>query len=311
MSNSIDMKEVAENIYLIDNQLYSMPKWGAVYLIKEEITALVDPGPTTSVKAVLDGIEKIGVRVEDIDYIVVTHIHLDHSGGVGVLIRNMPKAQVLVHQRGSRHLADPAKLVASVIEAQGEKAKAVYGDVAPVEAQRIKQVYDGDAISLGAKQVLKFIDAPGHAPHELCVFESRNNGLFCGDAVGVYIADADLLFPATQPPNFDRELWLNTIDKLMSLEAARIYFPHFGVSEKVQEILKTAIGNLHAWDNIVNEALKENRFSDAAAELAAHAYNKLEPVKEMKRLYEYLVSFSMPTSIQGFMKYYQDKYRLN
>ena len=160
----VDIKEVAENIYLIDDQLYSNPEWGSVYLINEEKKALVDTGPATSVSVVLDGIKRAGVRSEDIDYIIVTHIHLDHAGGTGVIIKGMPHAQVLVHHKGARHLVNPAKLISSAIEVQGEETMVKHGEVVPIEAERVKLVYEGDVLKLSDEQVLRFIDAPGHAP---------------------------------------------------------------------------------------------------------------------------------------------------
>ncbi len=304
----VGINEVAENIYMIDNQLYSIPKWGSVYLISEEKKALIDSGPTTSVNAVLGGIKKIGVRPEDIDYIIVTHIHLEHAGGAGVLIRDIPQAQVVVHHRGAWHLVNPAKLISSATEAQGEETMLREGEVVPIEEHKVRPVHDGDEIRLSEGQILRFIDAPGHAPHELCIYESRNNGLFTGDAVGVYIAKGEILLPATQPPNFDLELCLNTLNKLMKLKATMIYFSHFGVSNKAQEILRLAVDNLQVWDDIVTQAVKENRFDSAAERLAAQAYAKLEPIKEMKSLYEHLTNFNIPLSVNGYIKYYQEKH---
>jgi glyoxylase-like metal-dependent hydrolase (beta-lactamase superfamily II) len=303
----VDITEVAQNIYMIDNQLYSMPKWGSTYLIKEERKALVDPGPSTSVSRVLEGISEIGVSLEDIDYIIVTHIHLDHAGGVGILIKDMPQAQVLVHHKGARHLVNPARLVSSVIASQGEEGMTKYGGVVPVEEHRVKAVNEGEVIWLSEGQVLRFIDAPGHAPHELGIYESRNQGLFVGDALGVYIPEDEILLPATQPPSFDLELWMDTVRRLSELQADKIYFSHFGVSNKVKQLLQLAINNLVVWDNIVTEAVKENRFDGVGAKLVAQACAKLEPVKKRGALYEYLVNSSMPTSAQGFVKYYQEK----
>ncbi|GAH08832.1 unnamed protein product, partial [marine sediment metagenome] len=174
----VEVSKVAENIYMIDDQLYSIPKYGSVYLINEEKKALIDSGPTTSANSVLNGIKAIGVRPEDIDYIIVTHIHLDHAGGVGVLLRYMPQAQVVVHYKGARHLVNPAKLISSMIADQGEEVMIRYGEVVPIESSRVQAIYDGDTIKLSDRQVLKFVDAPGHASHELCIYESRNNGIY-------------------------------------------------------------------------------------------------------------------------------------
>ncbi len=307
----VDIKEVAENIYLIDNQLYSIPEWGSVYLINEEKKALVDTGPTTSVNVVLDGIKRVGVSPEEIDYLIITHIHLDHAGGAGVLIQDMPRAQVAVHHKGARHLANPVKLVDGVRVAQGEEIMAKLGEVVPIEMKRLKPVSEGDVIKLGEKQVLRFIEAPGHASHELCIYESRNNGLFSGDAIGILVAENKVLVPVTPPPSFDLELYLATLKKLMTLEASALYFAHFGISNQVDENLKLAMDKLQAWANIVSKTLKEDGFDGAAAKLKAQLYLELEPVRKMASLYKYLTDGIITLNVAGYMQYYQDKYEAN
>ena len=304
----VDIKEVAENIYLIDNQLYSIPEWGSVYLINEEKKALVDTGPTTSVNVVLDGIKRVGVSPEEIDYLIITHIHLDHAGGAGVLIQDMPHAQVAVHHKGARHLANPVKLVDGVRVAQGEEIMAKLGEVVPIEMKRLRPVSEGDVIKLGEKQVLRFIEAPGHASHELCIYESRNNGLFSGDAIGISVAENKVLVPVTPPPSFDLELYLATLQKLMALEASALYFAHFGISNQVDENLKLAMDKLQAWANIVSKTLKEDGFDGAAAKLKAQLYLELEPVRKMASLYKYLTDGIIALNVAGYMQYYQDKY---
>jgi glyoxylase-like metal-dependent hydrolase (beta-lactamase superfamily II) len=307
----VDVREVAEKIYLIDNKLYSIPKWGSVYLINEEKKALVDPGPTTSANAVLEGIRKAGVRPEDIDYLIATHIHLDHAGGVGVLLRNMPRARVVVHHKGAKHLANPVKLVGSVIAAMGEEMMRKCGEVVPVEEERIKPVGEGDSIEMGDKQVLRFIEAPGHAPHELCIHESRNNGLFSGDAIGVSVADNEVLIPVTPPPSFDLEVYLDTLKRLTLLKASAIYYAHFGASHKVAEDLKLAMGKLQSWADIVVKARDEDGFDSAAKKLKARISQELEPVRKMNSLYKYLTGGIVALNVAGYIKYYQNKNEAN
>ena len=307
----VDIKEVAENIYLIDNQLYSIPEWGSVYLINEEKKALVDTGPTTSANVVLDGIKRVGVSPEEIDYLIITHIHLDHAGGAGVLIQDMPHAQVAVHHKGARHLADPVKLIDGVRVAQGEEIMAKLGEVVPIEMKRLRPVSEGDVIKLSEKQVLRFIEAPGHASHELCIYESRNNGLFSGDAIGILVAENKVLVPVTPPPSFDLELYLATLKKLMTLEASALYFAHFGISNQVDENLKLAMDKLQAWASIVSKTLKEDGFDGAAAKLKAQLYLELEPVRKMASLYKYLTDGIIALNVAGYMQYYQDKYEAN
>ncbi|MFC1987578.1 MBL fold metallo-hydrolase [Chloroflexota bacterium] len=310
----VDTKEVAENIYMIDNHLYSIPKFGSVYLINEERKALIDTGPTTSNSVVLDGIRHLGVRPEDINYIIVTHIHLDHAGGAGFLIRDMPNAQVIVHHRGAKHLVNPAKLVSSAMDAQAqvEDGQVVETEVAPIAEERVQPVYDGHVIELSEQQTLKIIDAPGHAQHELCIHESRNNGLFIGDTAGVFVSENEILVMVAPPPNFDADLSITTLKKLMKLRASRIYFAHFGMSREVQRNLQSAIDWLQDWDDIITEAAGKNRRDGAMEGLMSHACARLEPIRNKSPLiYDYLIKHDMPMSIDGYLKYYQDKHGIS
>lgn len=302
----VDVSEVAENIYLIDNQIYSVPRWGSTYLLCAEKKALIDPGPTSSANNVLEGIKSAGISPEDIDYLLVTHIHLDHAGGAGVLIKSMPRARLLVHHRGFKHMVNPEKLISSAIEVQGEEAMERNGEVVPIEAERVKPVYDGDTLRLGKRQLLKFIDAPGHAPHELCIYESRNNGVFTGDAAGIYVAENEISLPNTPPPGFNAELYINTIQKLMELKATKLYFAHFGVSSKVQELLRLNIDKLRVWDNMVSEAIKANNFNGVVPRMMAQGYAEIEPVKERESLYKQLAGI-VELGAAGYIKYRQEK----
>ncbi len=303
--------EVAENIYMIDDQLYSIAEFGSVYLIKEEKKALVDTGPSTSARVVLDGIRELGVMPEDIDYLIITHIHLDHGGGAGFLVKNMPKAQVVVHHRGAKHLINPSKLISSALAAQGQVGESLIKetDVLPVEADRVQPVYDGDVIELGRQQVLRIIEAPGHAPHELCIYEGRNNGIFTGDAAGICVGENKVLVMVNAPPSFDTDLSVDTIKKLMGLRVSQIYFAHFGMSNEVQQKLQVALDTLQAWDDIVAESVVENKLDGVAERLVAQACSTLEPIRqEWPTIYEYLAGHDMPMSADGYLKYYQDKH---
>ena len=306
----VDINEVAENIYLIDNQLYSIPKFGSTYFLNEEKKTLVDRGPTTSANVVLEGIRKVGFRPEDIAYIIVTHIHLDHAGGAGVLLKDMPQARVVVHYKGAQHLVNPVRLVNSAIEAQGKEVTAKYGEVLPIEGHRVQAVHEGETIRLGGKQVLKFMDTPGHASHELCIYETRNGGLFVGDAVGIYMVENGILLSIHPPPHFNLELCLNTLERLAKLAPTRLYYAHFGVSNEAQENLQLAREKLQVWDDIISEAIRENAFDDASRRLVAQAGAELEPIKgveSLKPLYEYLTKIHIPLCAAGHIKYYQEK----
>ncbi len=307
----VNTRKVAENIYLIDDHLYSIPEYGSVYLLDEDKKALIDTGPTSSVPFVLDDIRQLGFRPEDINYIIATHIHLDHAGGAGALISHMPNARVIVHHRGAKHLVDPSRLIRSSIAAQTQVEEGIARDteIIPITAERVQSAQDGDVIRLSARQTLKIIEAPGHAPHELCLQESRNNGLFTGDAAGVSVGDNKALVIVSSPAGFDADIAITTLKKLMTLQASRLYFAHFGATAEVQKNLRLAVDRLQAWNDIIAESVSNDRRDGVVEKLLAQAATTLESIKpEYPLIYDYLIKHNMPMSADGHLKYYQDKH---
>lgn len=306
-----NVTEVAENIYMIDDQLYSIPKFGSVYFLDEDKKALVDTGPATSSGVVLEGIKQIGHKPEDIDYLIITHIHLDHGGGAGTLLQSMPNARIVVHNRAVRHLINPKMLISSVLEAQGEDAMIKNGEVIPVDEHRITPAHDGDIIRLGDKQLLTLLDTPGHAPHELCIHESRNNGIFVGDAVANQVAGTDISLPVTPPPSFDLEQYIDSLNKLLKRNASKLYFAHFGVSDKVEEKIKQAINELKTRDEIIAKAAREHSIDRAVDMVINHACAVAQPIKnEMKAVYDYWAEVDIPMSAREHVRYYRKRQNL-
>lgn len=308
---TVDVSEVAENIYMVDAQLCSIAKLGSVYLLNEEKKALVDSGPSSSASVVLDGIRQVGVRPEDINYIIVSHIHLDHGGGAGVLLKHMPQAQVVVHHKGAKHLMAPAELLDSSIEALGAEIIAQQGEVVPIEPHRLKLVHGNDTIRLSEKQVLDFIDAPGHAPHELCIYERRNGGLFVGDALGLNLAGGRVLLQCHPPPSFNPPVCISTIERLKGLNATSVYFAHFGAANKVQETLQLAIDKLRSYHALMAKAVEDNTLDKAAEAISAQIRAEIEPVKRLPSLYEFVDNVIVTPCIAGLLHYYRDRYRAN
>ena len=301
----VDINEVAENIYLIDNQLYSILGMGAVYLVNEDKKALIDVGPSASIDFVLDGIRQVGVSPEEIDYIIVTHIHLDHGGGAGLALQDMPRAKVLVHSKGAWHMANPAKLVRGMRESQGEEYFAKCGEVIPVPQERIQVVGEGDTLKLSNKQVLRFIDAPGHAPHQIAIIESRNSGVFTGEAAGSLLCDGKIMFPFANLP-FDFSQFIATIKRLMSLRANAIYYAHFGASNRVQSNLELALNKALVWENVVTRAMKENNLAGVADALAAQCHHELEVARSVKPIYDFIL-MNIPVCAAAYIQYHQNK----
>jgi glyoxylase-like metal-dependent hydrolase (beta-lactamase superfamily II) len=183
------------------------------------------------------------------------------------------------------------------------------GPVTPIAEERIITVSGGEVFHLEGKQSLRILHTPGHAPHQLCILESRNNGFFSGDAAGTLVADGRVLMPATPPPTFDLELYLSSLEQLDKLKASAIYFAHFGATDRVEECLTTAKDKLKAWNMLISEAFSEGGFEFAFKKIRARLYSELEPTKESEALYKYLADGIVAMNVTGLLKYYQDRRR--
>lgn len=241
----------------IDTQMGGLREITAGYLVLGDRPALIETGPARVASVVADGIAKAGVAPQDLRWIVLTHIHLDHGGGVGDLVRTFPRATVVVHPFGARHLADPERLLASSARVYGELMDTVYGGLTPVEAFRIKAVEDGESIDLGGRR-LELLYAPGHARHHIGVFEPDAGALFAGDAVGVLLPSTSVLRPATPPPDFDRDLAVRSLRAFAARSPAHLVLTHFGPISPPAERLAEAEERLLRWCETAEAAARDH-----------------------------------------------------
>ena len=243
--------EVASGITMFDTLLGGWPGVTAAYLVTGTQPALVETGAQTSVPAVRSALAAMGMGPDDLAWIVVTHVHLDHCGGVGDLALAFPRATVVVHTRGAPHLATPARLVAASAAVYAEHAP-VYGGLTAVDEDRIMAVGDGARIGLGGMRELVMFDAPGHARHQMAVLDEATGTVMAGDALGVQFAGAGL-YPAIPPPEFDLEQSLHTLQRLSVLEPETLLLGHYGPVPDPQEAIALAtvqqtIAAETAWD---------------------------------------------------------------
>src|SRR5690242_5456749 len=213
---------------------YLRPGLAAIHLIVENgQAALVDTGTSSSVPGVLEVLQKKNLAPADVAYVFVTHIHLDHAGGAGEFMRHLPKAKLVVHPRGARHMADPARLVASAMTVYGEaEFKRMYGDIHPIDASRIIEAPDEFRLDFNGRPLL-FLDTPGHARHHYCIFDERSNSFFTGDTFGLSYREFDVdgmefVFPTTSPVQFDPLAAHASLDKLMGYEPVHAFLTHYG-----------------------------------------------------------------------------------
>ena len=221
---ALPLTEVHPAVWLLDVDQFGAPRQGGVYILPGKPAALVEAGTSLARDRILAALAHLGIAREDVGWIFLTHIHLDHAGGAGGLLQELPQARAVVHARGARHLVDPARLVASVREAARDRFP-LYGTMDPVPAGRLHVAQDGEVFP-GGRFRLRAVDAPGHAPHHLCYFADGESLLFTGDAVGLYLGG--VLLPSTVPPRFDLEASLATLRRLADLDPRLLLFTHFG-----------------------------------------------------------------------------------
>ncbi len=220
----LPLTEVHPGVWLLDTDQFGVPGQGGIYLLPGRPAALVEAGTSLAQGRILAALEALGVRREEVEWIFLTHIHLDHGGGAGALLKELPRAKAVVHGRGARHLADPSRLVASVREAVRDRFP-LYGEAIPIPEERIHIAGDGEAFPAGG-DTIRAVETPGHAPHHLCYFLEGEGLLFTGDAAGLYLGG--VLVPTTVPPSFDLELSLRTLDRMEALGPRLLLYTHFG-----------------------------------------------------------------------------------
>ena len=250
-----DTFAVADGVTGIDTRMIGRYLVTSAYLLDANEPILVETGPATSADAVHAGLRDVGIDESALAHVIVTHIHLDHAGGVGTLATRYPNATLWVHHRGARHLADPTKLVASSARVFGaDRMRRIFGEVVPAPADRLQSLEDGDVVDVGGRS-LEVLDTPGHASHHLCLIDSRTGAVFTGDALGVHLPDVNVLRPATPPPEFDIELACESIERIRRRAESILLLSHFGPVADVERVCTLAAERIRRWGDVVRRAL--------------------------------------------------------
>src|SRR6059036_3898208 len=240
--------------HLADVHMFGQRAFGAVYLIDDERKAIIETGTSWDAERILEAVHAFGLRPQQIDAVVVSHIHLDHAGGAGFLLESMPEAKVYVHERGYKHLVDPTRLVSSAREALGPEEAEIFGTMKPIPADRLVPVKDRDRLDLG-RHSLVFFDSPGHAPHELTILDERNGCVYTGDAAGLYFPGDEILMPIAPAPSFDLEKNLETFRHLLALDPKALLFSHYGPHRDPPKAIGAMLSAYPAWARLVKEKL--------------------------------------------------------
>ena len=232
-------------IYAFDSG-YVRPLLAAIHLIVENgRAAFVDTGNNASLPAALAALDSLGLAPDSVDYVILSHIHLDHAGGAGAMMRAFPQARLVVHPRGARHMADPSKLIEGASAVYGaDEVSRLYGEVLPIAAQRISEAIDQLTVNLAGRELV-CRDTPGHAKHHLCLVDRRSGHVFSGDTFGLSYRELDtdgrqFIFPATTPIQFDPAALHASIELIMSYRPQVVYLTHFSqvkdVADKARQL---------------------------------------------------------------------------
>ncbi len=273
--------EIAPGVIEIDTLLGGWERVTAGYLITGPAPVLVETGSQSSVPALLAALDQLGLGANDLAGVAVTHIHLDHAGGVGDVARAFPAATVYVHGKGARHLVDPSRLVDSASRVYGTLLDSLYGRLDPTPADRIHVLEDGEEITVGPDRKLVTVDSPGHAKHHLALHDSASGILFAGDAVGVRLPDAGVLRPSTPPPDFDLDQALHSLGRFADRRPAGLALAHYGLVPDPLSLLDEAQDTLRQWAAVAEKAWREG--SDIAAALDAAFAGDLGDVDPAQR----------------------------
>ncbi|MEV0409161.1 MBL fold metallo-hydrolase [Actinoallomurus sp. NPDC050550] len=246
--------DLGNDVFEIDTRMAGYTGITAGYLIRSDRPCLVETGAGNSAPVVRDALAAAGIGPADLATVVVTHIHLDHAGGVGDIAEMFPNAEIVVHEKGARHLADPSRLMRSARMVWGDALDSLFGDLKPTDAVRIRAVEEVGEVDLGGGRRLESHYSPGHARHHVGLLDSLTGDLYVGDAAGVYIPETADLRPATPPPDFDLETALASLDRFRALRPSRLLFSHFGPVDLVDETLDRSTEELRLWVELVTEA---------------------------------------------------------
>jgi glyoxylase-like metal-dependent hydrolase (beta-lactamase superfamily II) len=261
--------DLGHEVYQIDTLMAGYDGITAGYLIRADRPCLVETGTSPSAPVVAGALAGLGVGAADLATVVVTHIHLDHAGGVGDIAAMYPSAEIVVHERGARHLADPSRLMASARMVYGDELDELFGTLAPTPADRIRSVDGAGTIDLGGGRRLDSHYAPGHARHHIGLIDSVSGDLYVGDAAGIYIQETGDMRPATPPPDFDLATALESLRMFAALRPARLLFSHYGPVVAVDEALSRSAEEIRLWVDETRRARGAGLDLDHAAAMVA------------------------------------------
>jgi glyoxylase-like metal-dependent hydrolase (beta-lactamase superfamily II) len=271
--------------------------------------ALVDPGPATTLERLRTALARHGYGLEEIETVLVTHIHLDHSGGVGVMVRSNPRIQVYVHRRGAPHIVDPSRLVSSASHLYGERMERLWGEIAAVPAANVHPLDGGEALQIAGVEI-RVGYTPGHAWHHVSYFDLSSGTAFVGDVGGVRVGAPLLVMPPTPPPDIDLDAWDASLELVRAWKPQRVFLSHFGGFDRPLEHLADLEERLHGAAADVRSLLADQGLDDEQrrarfGERMTAMFRERLPDEEWVRRYQLAVP--VDHWWQGLARYWQKR----
>jgi glyoxylase-like metal-dependent hydrolase (beta-lactamase superfamily II) len=296
----MNVTEICEDLFLVDLETGGFEGIAAAYILKGAKSIIVETGPTSSVGNLFSSLLGLGIQPDDVAYVAVSHVHVDHAGGVGTLLKSLPNAKVIVHPNGLKHMIDPERLWKQTKLVLGKVAD-VYGAPEPVPEDRLVGAANSMIFDVGKNTKLKVVETLGHAAHHLSFYSQRHNGIFTGDAAGIYLSKVDAVIPTTPPP-FRLEMTLTSLEKLDHFKPKRLFYSHFGVADKAENRLRLYADQLRLWMKIAQEGVAKG---DTVEKITNRIF---EEDRTMTRIVAYveaneiLMKAGVGNSIQGLIE---------
>lgn len=288
-------------MYLVDLKPAGIEKFIAAYVLKGEKAAIIETGPTCTVKYLLAGLREIEVKPEEVEYVAVSHIHIDHAGGAGTLIQHLQNARLVVHPKGASHMADPEKLWSQTKQVLGAIAD-MYGEIEPVPENQIIKAEDGAIIDLGEGVELRVVETLGHASHHLSYYQEKTRAIFTGDAAGIYLNEFDVTVPTTPAP-FHLEMVQASLDTLLSLKPEWLYYTHFGPANNAVDRLNAYGKQLKLWATITQKGVEKDESLESILEEIFEKDASIRRAADFIKNHPILSRGVIAQSVQGFIEY--------
>jgi glyoxylase-like metal-dependent hydrolase (beta-lactamase superfamily II) len=304
------IKPLAAGLDYVDLLFLGRPDIIATAILRgADGVALIDPGPSTTIETLRLSLKHKGIALADVRQLLLTHIHLDHAGATGTLVRENPAIEVVVHERGAPHMADPAKLLASATRLYGEAdMQRLWGEFLPVPRSNLRALQGGETLVAGGRE-LDVAYTPGHASHHVSYFDRASRVAFVGDTAGIRRGPGTYVMPPTPPPDIDLEIWRESEARILAWDPDTLFLTHFGPFHGARLQFQQLRENIEAWNRIVQRLIADPGLSEEARQqtFVDEAFRELRRSVGEQEAEQYGRAGRLDYSWQGLARYWRKR----